>query len=599
MYRCLVVGTAMCSFAGAAEFHSPFLSLGLSDKAPAFSVFSVDSLGQGKLSNNPVLKDDKAIDGLQLDGQTYKLSGQSVWNVKWSERELTLQSDFVKGVEMPPFTLAFNQKLNHATLLGMMEPEGQLMKPPCVLHLPDMGTLRITGKGKIHYTASREVKPAFVRLAFLPASAEQPHVEYKLEAVTIHPKFSGIENNPLYDGFRRDWLNIFQLQPVLRMLANNSASDICTMCVFEYADLAMHTPPLADGLTVNDLVRTTLDRYLSGVKGYGEAGGWKWKTPWTTSDSLPSLVIAACNYINSSGDLKWGDANHQKIYGWAREMFATDKDDNGLIEYPGTGNYGDRPLPARRPGNWWDTINFGHEDAYSNALAYHAATQLAELARQLKHTEDATYFAGRAAKLKAAYVPTYLNPETGVLAGWKSKDGQLHDYYFTFVQGAAITYGLVDDATANRIMDKMLEKMKTVGYKDFSLGLPGNLVPIKKGDYVDHRSVGWKSPPTAFGEPFLEDGSDGFQYYENGGATGCWAYYTIHSLFKLGRKEDARRILHPMLEGFSQGKFQGFDESGMSRDWRDWKGGGHGYEGLLVDNYHVLMAVLDDLKADK
>ena len=586
----------MCSFSSAAEFRSNFLSLGLSEKSPAFSVFSVDSLGQGKVSNNPVLKEDKAIAGLQLDGQTYKLNGQSVWSVTWGERALTLRSDFAKGVEAPPFQLAFDQKLNHATLLGLMEPEGQLMNLPCVLHLPDMGTLRITGQGKIHYTASREAKPEFVRLAFLPASAEQAHVEYKLEAVTIHPKLPGVENNPRYDGFRRDWLNIFQLQPELRMLANNSASDICTFTVFEYADLAMHTPPLAEGLTVNDLIRTTLDRYLSGVKGYGQVGGWKWKTSWTTSDSLPSLLIASCNYINSSGDLKWGDANHQKLYAWGREIFATDKNDNGLIEYLGTGNLGDRPLPARRPANWWDTINFGHEDAYSNALTYHAATQLAELARQLKHAEDADYFAARAAKLKAAYVPTFLNPESGVLAGWKSADGQLHDYDFTFVQGAAISYGLVDDATANRIMDKMLEKMAAVGFKDFSLGLPGNLVPIKKGDYVDHRSVGWKSPPTAFGEPYLEDGSDGFQYYENGGATGCWAYYTIHSLFKLGRKEDARRILYPMLEGFAQGKFQGFDESGMSRDWRDWKGAGHGYEGLLVDNYHVLLAVLDDLK---
>ena len=27
------------------------------------------------------------------------------------------------------------------------------------------------------------------------------------------------------------------------------------------------------------------------------------------------------------------------------------------------------------------------------------------------------------------------------------------------------------------------------------------------------------------------------------------------------------------------------------------QGGGHGYEGLLVDNYHALLAVLDDMKA--
>jgi hypothetical protein len=42
-----------------------------------------------------------------------------------------------------------------------------------------------------------------------------------------------------------------------------------------------------------------------------------------------------------------------------------------------------------------------------------------------------------------------------VLAGWKSADGQLHNYWFTFVQGTAITYGLVDDKLANDIMNRM------------------------------------------------------------------------------------------------------------------------------------------------
>ena len=46
------------------------------------------------------------------------------------------------------------------------------------------------------------------------------------------------------------------------------------------------------------------------------------------------------------------------------------------------------------------------------------------------------------------------------------------------------------------------------------------------------------------------------------------------------------------LAGYARGEFQGFDASGRSRDWRDWKGGGHGYEGLLVDNYLTLLAAV-------
>ncbi len=588
-----MVVSAGSLFGSSPDFRSEFLALGLASNAPAFSVFAVDSLGQGRVSQNPILPETNQIAGLDLDDQNYQLNGKSIWRVKWSQRELTLLSDYVAGVDAPPFVLAFKQKVNHATLLGLMKPGEKQMGLPCVLHLPDMGSLRITGQGKIDYSASRSAKPPFVRIAFLPATAQQPHVEYRFEVTAIYPQLAGIEKNPLYDGFRSDWLNLFQVNPRLQVLANNSASDPCAFTLFTYSDLAMHTPPLAAGLTANDLVRMTLNRYLSGMKGYGQVGYWG--TPWTSLDSLPSFVISACNYVNSSGDLKWAAANFDKISAWGHEMFASDTNNNGLIKYPRSGNFGDRPTPDSRPANWWDTINFGHEDAFANALAYHAATQFADLARRLGKSADADYFAARAAKLRAAYVPTFLNPQTGVLAGWKSADGQLHDYWFTFIQGMAITFGLVDDKTANSIMDKLLAKMNAVGYTNFSLGLPGNLVPVPKGDYVFGNG-----PPEEVGEPLKDDGSDGFQYYENGGATGCWAYYTIKALYKLGRVADARRILYPMLAGFARGEFQGFDHrNGRSFDWRDWKGGGHGYEGLLVDNYQALLAVLDDVKVSE
>ena len=587
------------------DFKSKYLAVGLSRSSPSFSRFAVDSLGQGKLGQNPILAETNAVTGLELkENFTYRLKGQSVWKVTCAEKALTLSSDYAEGVAPVPFALTFEQRANHATLLGLMKPGDRRMALPCVLHLPDMGTLRITCNvpgATLDYDARRFVKPASVRIGFPPAAAAASHVEYGFEVVSIYPKLPGIEEDPLYDGFRRDWLNIFQVNPRIQMLANNASSDPCAFTLYEYSDLALHTPPLADGLTANDLVRMTLDQYLAGSLGYGQIGYGctpgeadliSWQTPWRSLDSLPSFLIAACNYVMGSRDVAWARAHYDKLAAWGREMLAADTDGNGLIEYPGTGNYGDRPQSYRRPANWWDTINFGHEDAFGNALAYRAATMFAELAKQLKHDADAQFFADKAAKLRAAYAPTFLNPATGVLAGWKSKDGQLHDYWFTFVQGMAITFGLLNDKTANSVMDRLLAKMKEVGYTRFDIGLPGNLVPVKREDYVYHATA-----PEVHGVPKLEDGSDGFQYYENGGATGCWAYYTVKALYQLGRVEDARHILHPMLQGYARGEFQGFGENGMSRDWRDWKGGCHGYEGLLVDNYHALLAVLDDMKA--
>ena len=65
-----------------------------------------------------------------------------------------------------------------------------------------------------------------------------------------------------------------------------------------------------------------------------------------------------------------------------------------------------------------------------------------------------------------------------MLAGWKSADGKLHDYYFLFVNGIAIQYGLVPQDKAQPIMDRLLAKLREVDYRRFDLGLPGNLVPV-------------------------------------------------------------------------------------------------------------------------
>jgi hypothetical protein len=186
--------------------------------------------------------------------------------------------------------------------------------------------------------------------------------------------------------------------------------------------------------------------------------------------------------------------------------------------------------------------------------------------------------------VKAVYYKTFYNPKTGVLAGWKSADGQLHDYYFLFVNGVATTYGLVTKEQGEGIWDKLLEKMKQVGYNRFDLGLPGNLIPIRKEDYVDLNP--------RYGGPKKADGSDGFQTFENGGASACYAYFTIEALRIVGRRKEADEILDAMLKSFANGGFQGRGPNGESYDWTDWKGNPNGYEGLLVDGYLTLLAAV-------
>jgi hypothetical protein len=249
-------------------------------------------------------------------------------------------------------------------------------------------------------------------------------------------------------------------------------------------------------------------------------------------------------------------------------------------------NSGSWPAQLKdRPANWWDTIGFGHEAAYANALAYRALNGMEELAWRSGHPDDQARYRAAAHKLRAAYFDAFYDPATGVLAGWRSADGQLHDYYFLWVNGIAIHYGLVPKDKANGIMDHLLAKMKEVGYSRFDLGLPGNLIPVARKDYVDH--------DPRFGGGTNEDNSDGFQRYENGGATGCYAYFTLAALYDLGRIEEADKMLFPMLGAFARGAFQGRCDNGMCKDWKAWDGTCWGYEGFLVDNYYPLLAVLD------
>ena len=589
------------------QYQSGFLRAEMAAGRPGFSVLAVDSLGKNKLDVNAMLPAGAAAaeyDAARRDRTIeYRVAGSQgapAWEFEFGERRITIRSSYSKQHPPKPLLLNLDAIRCHPTLLGLFDRDGAI-RLPALLHFPDHGTFRITTATKglaLGYDAQRDEKALevfettsggelnFVRVTFPAATAERPRVEYKLEVVAVYPPSPVIAADPRYDGYRRNFLNILQLNPRLRVLANHAASDPCAFTLYEYSAVIVHTPQLAEGLSALDILRQTLDRYASGMPAYGIAKfGGDSKVPYDFLDTYPSLVISVFDYVTTSHDNAWLEKNYSAVKRWADKMIEFDRDGDGFMEYPLSGNSGSWPVEmTTRPSNWWDDVGFAHKDAYSNALAYHAFEGMAKLARLAGRTHDAEVYGGRAAKLKAAYYDTFYDPAKGVLAGWKSADGKLHDYYFLYVNGVASTYGLLTPEQGNRIWDKLLAKMKEVGYKRFDLGLPGNLIPIRREDYAHlvKRSGG----------PDLEDGSDGFQIYQNGGASANFAYFTLEALQKLGRKQEADAILFPMLEGFEKGNFQGRGPNGLTNDWRAWDGTPHGYEGFLVDNYLALLAAL-------
>lgn len=363
-------------------------------------------------------------------------------------------------------------------------------------------------------------------------------LELDMTVTAIYPEAAKVDADPKLIGIKKAWLNIFGFRADLGVLANNSTGDTCQLCMHYYADQAYYTPPLFDDFTALDLVRTSLDRYLDGFKGYADH----------FQDVAPSTVIAAWVYATRKPDPKWLARRIGGIEKSADRIIAQDKDGDGLVDSP------------RGATNWWDMIKASGKDAYSSALSFRAFRCMADLEHRVGNESKAAFYRERADRIKAVYYKTFYNPATGVLAGWRTLDGGFKDNYFLWANGIAISYGLVETEQANAILDRLQAKIKEVGFTRFDLGLPGNLVKY----------------------------SDPFQVYENGGVTGSMAYHYVQALYSMGRKAEADAIFSKMLEGYREGTFQ--NGIGNGGDWKEWNGTPCGYEGLLGDAYYPLTA---------
>jgi hypothetical protein len=579
------------------HFESASVFAELSREAPEFRQLSIDGLGKRRRGANIVDANSStsgfqassfsSTSGLRVEYRSNKVEKHAApeWAVQFTDEKIVLTSEWSPGIDPAPILFYLSLSQVHSTVLGTVRSDG-LVAIPALMHFPGQGSMRITSDTPglaLTYQCGRHQPTATVM--FPGATFEHKRVVYTLDVTAIYPDVPGIAGDPRFDAFRRNWLNIFQLSPAYPALANNIASTSCAFCYYEFSDIAALTPPLAEGLTAMDLVRRTLDRILAGGSAYGLAMPGNFPTP--SSDTFPSLLIASAHCALMDQNHTWLAANYEGIRGWGESMLATDTDGDGLFEYSVSGNSGIWPsgFPLVRPANWWDTIGFGHEDAYGNALAFRGLRDLARMAKRLGKSADADRYQAAAEKLRRAYYERFYDPETGVLGGWRSADGKLHDYYFLWVNGIAIHYGLVTKPQANDIMDKLLAKMKDVGYDRFNMGLPGNLITVALNDYVH------KTPDGRFGGGVLPDNSDGFQNYENGGATACFAFFTLAALYDLGRKAEADKILFAMLGEYDRCGFEGRDATNRSYDWRRWDGTPMGGEGYLVDDYYALLAV--------
>jgi hypothetical protein len=609
------------------RFTTEFLSVGFSKRYPGLTHLGWDNFGNGCQQRNLLAQRDElgglpfikrwshsdfgvnskfimSVEGTTVTYQGITIGGETIVDLTFEVRTggfnvtITRTSYLHEPIlESSLLRLPFDAFVTPTAVLALPDfagPQG-LCTFPAFIHAPDFGTLRITPESadRTPLLRIKSMREAGMVIAdFLLGEKPLPSgilgVEpgewsctLRCEVTGIFPfctvpfgsgipyGWSAISSHPALAGLRRAWLNVFGFRPEIGILSNNSVSDNCLFCMYEYADMAVFTPEFAPGFSALDLVRCSLDLYLDGAPGYGLHVD-------ECLDVDPSLLIACWDYVAGLQDWDWFKLHKEQVSAIVNRMLARDRDNDGLLESTRSGNSHSHLWSS----NWWDVITFGHKDAFANALAYRALSGCAELFQRVGDEPTSTQCRSAADRIKEAYYRCFNNPDTGVLGGWRSQDEELHDYYFVWVNGIAIAYGVVTEDQANVILNKMQEKFQKVGYKRFDLGLPGNLIPIARKDYV----------PRVLGSPMEEDGSDSFQYYENGAASASMSYWYIQALYSVGRRQEANEILFPMLKRFGDGEFQAGIGSGV--DWKTWDGKACGYEGLLVDQFYALLAAI-------
>jgi len=136
--------------------------------------------------------------------------------------------------------------------------------------------------------------------------------------------------------------------------------------------------------------------------------------------------------------------------------------------------------------NYWDILPFGYKDAFCNTYYYEALRAMGELeeycqrvALDDKGVEESSalrsanlekrtpeFYERLRRKVRRQYNTTFWDPSKGRYVGCVDVDGVKHDYGFTFVNVEAMTYGLADQAQADKIYHWMENEPTSTGKAD-------------------------------------------------------------------------------------------------------------------------------------
>lgn len=429
----------------------------------------------------------------------------------------------------------------------------------------------------------------------LPAGSQ---VTFRLKPVELTSP-AGLDDGT-WRRIRRSYLNHWQPcgtwcgREKTMVLANNVLSDPASVSLWYYAEpmLFVHEP--VPGVDLLPLLRRSVDYWLEnevGFFGHVNAFGRMFDL---YVHSGATLVAAARHYWFLSGDTDWLKGKIKKLHDMADFLVRRDVDGDGLVESIHSGNSGGLREPDRAD-IWFEMMHFGHKNAFTNAHTYRAFLYLAEMLEEVGHPKGAAYYRCLASNLATAFVNQLLSPDNGWFMSWISQDGEMHDYCHTFINGMAVAYGIVDVARGREILTRVVEQSHRIGFNCWHLGVPGNLLPCRRGDMVfppidlDGEPVKnhWGNWPAGM----TEEAAFG-NIYPNGTIHPALVWPYLLGLQVAGLNDEADRILHAMLPSAQKGLFQnGIVNTGFGGAEHFYSNGRTcGYEGYLPESFNFLMA---------
>lgn len=482
-------------------------------------------------------------------------AGNIQWEVGQPAGTLTMEVQLPAepGAAAVNLLLPLNPVLCATTILGGQQQKDGSVRPPFLINAPDLGLLHVRvdppEAGVATFAGFRDgMGSRFNKLDLTLTSQAAPggRVKWTFEPILLPPP-EGMKNTQLWPAMRRGWLNALQttapwgnasstVSAPAGLYANNVLSDLVSGLLYFWGDHVLLSPPMPEGIDLNDAMRRAVDYFLDRefelaaadprltlIRSAEEIAALGSDTVRVSAaadgvvpcyhshiqmfDGNAATIIGAWNVWRSDSDNQWLTSRFELLEKLALFLVRHDTDGDGLVESANSGNEGTFAMEFGSGSTAYDAINSGHKDAYVNVLTFRAWNCLAEMAAALGKQDRADFWHKKAGGIKTAFLPEFFNPETGWLGWWRSRDGVLHDYASPPLTGMAVMHGLITPEQGRPMLEKLWAKIDEVGFRRFDLGVPTTLIPFKPGDY--HFGPGGDRTVAAHQ----------FQHFLNGGCT--------------------------------------------------------------------------------